>query len=95
MSIEAQAEQLRARFDGLQIRIGNSRIVHRSELCAWIGGVLIPAPQCHTGFALDPERLHATDAAADCQLCTGRRRSPGAPRVSAGQLTIDQEGQHP
>jgi hypothetical protein len=92
MNIEALAADLRARFNGKRLRIGSSTTVHECELVVWIGGVQVPAPACHTGFALDPTRLHPDDAPADCQLCTGSRRSPGAPRVAAGQMTITDEG---
>jgi hypothetical protein len=92
--VEAIAARLCQEFEGRQLTIGTSRTVHRCELAVWIGGVQVPAPGCHTGFALDPTRLHATDAPADCELCTGRRRTPPRAVQVPGQLAIDQKDQN-
>lgn len=96
MNAEQVAAQLRAQFEGQQLCIGGSSTVHNQELVPWLAGIRVPAPACHTGFAPDPSRLRPTTAEADCQLCTGRSR-PSRSRTPdvPGQLTIDQETQHP
>lgn len=95
MNAEQVAAELCAQFEGKQLRIGDSATVHRQELCPWLAGIKVPAPACHTGFAPDPARLRPTDAPADCQLCTGRRRpSPSREPAVPGQLTIDHANEH-
>ncbi|QBI53454.1 hypothetical protein [Streptomonospora litoralis] len=87
--VEAQAAAMRAQFQGAAIRIGDSHVIHAQDLCTWIAGVQVPAPACHTGFAISPDRLHPVWQDPTCQLCTGRRRPAEAGEQITGQLTLD------
>ncbi|MFD6097193.1 hypothetical protein ACFVWN_20400 [Nocardiopsis flavescens] len=84
--IEARAAAVRARFVGFNLRIGRGGRVHRVELFAWIGGVLIPAPACHVGFALDPGRLEPDAGPVTCRRC---RDKGDTATTTYAQLEID------
>lgn len=86
--IEAIAKAMRRRFRGAGVRIGDSSTVHAAEEARWLGGTTIPAPACHSGFAVDITRLHPAWGQVTCGRCRHRRVSSTAARVPAGQLTL-------
>ncbi|MFE7461623.1 hypothetical protein ACWFMI_23775 [Nocardiopsis terrae] len=82
--IQAQAAKQRAQFEGMNLSIGKSKVVHRVALFPWMLGVRVPAPDCKRGFALDSARLVPRDAPVTCKACGHRSEAKEQPPSTDG-----------
>lgn len=82
----AEREQVRYQQSG--VRIGSSPVVHRVGQVPWLLGFTLPAPECHSGFAIELARMSpARGAVVTCKRCLSIRHGSRTRHVD-GQLSL-------
>ncbi|MGZ3140416.1 hypothetical protein ACVDFE_00065 [Lentzea chajnantorensis] len=80
------------RFEGHNLRVRDSNVVHGVRLVAWLAGLQLPAPGCGQGWSgVGLDELHPTTDAVTCHHCQHADNPRNAPRgaVRHGQLELD------
>ena len=65
------AESQRVAFDGMNLHVGKSSVVHAIAWIDWIDDLVLPAPACRQGFAGHGAHgeLRATHWSVTCRRC--------------------------
>lgn len=81
-------EREKRRYAQSGVRIGSSGVVHRVGQVPWLLGFTLPAPECHSGFAVTLARMApAPGAVVTCKRCLSVRHGTRTRHVD-GQLSL-------
>lgn len=85
------AEGERGRFEGRNLRVRRSAIVHAVRWTPWLASLTLPAPACGQGWSgTGVGELHPVAEAVTCSNCLASpsARAGAAPAHSASQIAL-------
>ncbi|EIF01226.1 hypothetical protein [Saccharomonospora glauca] len=86
----AFARSQRLAFDGHNLHIGSSSVVHAVDWLPWVDDHKLPAPACRQGFAGHGAQgeLRPTRHPVSCRRCRRLRGLEGPTSTQAEELTL-------